>query len=71
MKKIEVEARSVGKPTSPSLVPFADHTGIPSSPEAMGRMTREHVFKCTGISVGMDIANTMTQGKLANHTAKR
>ncbi|SER20882.1 MULTISPECIES: Y-family DNA polymerase [Pseudomonas] len=50
---------------------WADLTGIPGSPEAMGRVIKEQVFKCTGIPVGVGIATTKTLAKLANHAAKR
>jgi DNA polymerase V len=49
---------------------FADLRGVPR-PEELGRKIRNQVFRCTGIPVGVGIANTKTLAKLANHTAKR
>jgi DNA polymerase V len=50
---------------------FADLTGIPGDLTALGRSIRSTVFRCTGIPVGVGIAQTKTLAKLANHTAKR
>lgn len=49
---------------------FADLRGVPG-PEALGRNIRNQVLRCTGIPVGVGIAQTKTLAKLANHTAKR
>ncbi|WP_432780691.1 translesion error-prone DNA polymerase V subunit UmuC (plasmid) [Pseudomonas corrugata] len=49
---------------------FADLSGI-RGPEALGRVIRNQVLRCTGIPVGVGIAPTKTLAKLANHTAKR
>ena len=49
---------------------FADLTGI-GELDALGRQIRARVLRCTGIPVGVGIANTKTLAKLANHTAKR
>ena len=49
---------------------FADLTGI-GGLDALGRQIRAQVLRCTGIPVGVGIANTKTLAKLANHTAKR
>ncbi|QVN05635.1 translesion error-prone DNA polymerase V subunit UmuC [Pseudomonas rhodesiae] len=49
---------------------FADLTGI-GDLDVLGRHIRSQVLRCTGIPVGVGIANTKTLAKLANHTAKR
>ena len=49
---------------------FADLTGVDGL-DALGRQIRARVLRCTGIPVGVGIANTKTLAKLANHTAKR
>jgi DNA polymerase V len=49
---------------------FVDLTGI-IDVEGLGRKIRSQVLRCTGIPVGVGIANTKTLSKLANHTAKR
>lgn len=49
---------------------FTDLRGIPG-PEPLGREIRNQVLRCTGIPVGVGIAQTKTLAKLANHTAKR
>lgn len=49
---------------------FADLTGITGLDE-LGRRIRSQVLRCTGIPVGVGIAETKTLAKLANHTAKR
>ncbi len=49
---------------------FADLTGI-GDLDVLGRQIRARVLRCTGIPVGIGIANTKTLAKLANHTAKR
>ncbi len=49
---------------------FADLTGM-TELDALGRRIRSQVLRCTGIPVGVGIANTKTLAKLANHTAKR
>lgn len=49
---------------------FADLTGI-GDLDVLGRQIRAQVLRCTGIPVGVGIANTKTLAKLANHTAKR
>ena len=49
---------------------FVDLTGI-GGLDALGRQIRLQVLRCTGIPVGVGIANTKTLAKLANHTAKR
>lgn len=49
---------------------FADLTGI-GGLDALGRQIRAQVLRCTGIPVGVGIAQTKTLAKLANHTAKR
>jgi DNA polymerase V len=49
---------------------FADLTGMPDL-TVLGRSIRSTVFRCTGIPVGVGIAQTKTLAKLANHTAKR
>ncbi|WP_434677098.1 translesion error-prone DNA polymerase V subunit UmuC [Pseudomonas sp. R1-18] len=50
---------------------FADLTGMPGDLTVLGRSIRSTVFRCTGIPVGVGIAQTKTLAKLANHTAKR
>ncbi|QHD01055.1 DNA polymerase V subunit UmuC [Pseudomonas sp. S04] len=49
---------------------FADLTGIDDL-DVLGRQIRSQVLRCTGIPVGVGIAQTKTLAKLANHTAKR
>ncbi|CAH0318949.1 DNA polymerase IV 1 [Pseudomonas koreensis] len=49
---------------------FADLAGI-NDLDGLGRKIRSQVLRCTGIPVGVGIANTKTLAKLANHTAKR
>jgi DNA polymerase V len=49
---------------------FADLTGI-GDLDGLGRRIRSQVLRCTGIPVGVGIAQTKTLAKLANHTAKR
>ncbi|CAM3171901.1 DNA polymerase V subunit UmuC [Pseudomonas floridensis] len=49
---------------------FADLGGI-REPDALGRVIRNQILRCTGIPVGVGIARTKTLAKLANHTAKR
>lgn len=49
---------------------FADLAGI-NDLDGIGRKIRSQVLRCTGIPVGVGIANTKTLAKLANHTAKR
>jgi DNA polymerase V len=49
---------------------FAELTGIVDL-DVLGRHIRSQVLRCTGIPVGVGIANTKTLAKLANHTAKR
>ncbi|WDG40865.1 translesion error-prone DNA polymerase V subunit UmuC [Pseudomonas synxantha] len=49
---------------------FADLTGVDGL-DALGRQIRARILRCTGIPVGVGIANTKTLAKLANHTAKR
>ncbi|MDA7088731.1 Y-family DNA polymerase [Pseudomonas sp. SA3-5] len=50
---------------------FADLTGMPGSLEALGREMRARVLRCTGIPVGVGIAQTKTLAKLANRAAKQ
>ena len=50
---------------------FADLTGMPGSLEALGREMRARVLRCTGIPVGVGIAQTKTLAKLANRASKR
>ncbi len=50
---------------------FADLTGMPGSLEALGREMRVRVLRCTGIPVGVGIAQTKTLAKLANRASKR
>lgn len=49
---------------------FADLTGMPGSLERLGREMRARVLRCTGIPVGVGIAQTKTLAKLANRAAK-
>lgn len=49
---------------------FADLSGI-GDLDVLGRHIRAQVLRCTGIPVGVGIADTKTLAKLANHTAKR
>ncbi len=49
---------------------FADLTGMPGSLEMLGREMRARVLRCTGIPVGVGIAQTKTLAKLANRAAK-
>ncbi|PNG40868.1 DNA polymerase V subunit UmuC [Pseudomonas asplenii] len=49
---------------------FVGLTGIHDL-DGLGRRIRCQVLRCTGIPVGVGIANTKTLAKLANHTAKR
>jgi len=49
---------------------FVDLTGI-AGLDPLGRQIRAQVLRCTGIPVGVGIAQTKTLTKLANHTAKR
>jgi DNA polymerase V len=49
---------------------FVDLSGIEHL-DPLGRQIRAQVLRCTGIPVGVGIANTKTLAKLANHTAKR
>lgn len=49
---------------------FADLTGMPGSLEALGREMRVRVLRCTGIPVGVGIAQTKTLAKLANRASK-
>lgn len=49
---------------------FADLTGMPGSLEMLGREMRARVLRCTGIPVGVGIAQTKTLSKLANRAAK-
>ncbi|MNF60460.1 DNA polymerase IV [compost metagenome] len=49
---------------------FADLTGMPGSLERLGREMRARVLRCTGIPVGVGIAQTKTLAKLANRASK-
>ena len=49
---------------------FADLTGMPGSLDRLGREMRARVLRCTGIPVGVGIAQTKTLAKLANRAAK-
>jgi len=49
---------------------FADLSGMPGSLERLGREMRARVLRCTGIPVGVGIAQTKTLAKLANRAAK-
>lgn len=49
---------------------FADLTGMPGSLEKLGREMRARVLRCTGIPVGVGIAQTKTLAKLANRASK-
>lgn len=50
---------------------FADLTGMLGSLETLGREMRARVLRCTGIPVGVGIAQTKTLAKLANRAAKQ
>lgn len=50
---------------------FADLSGMPGSLERLGREMRARVLRCTGIPVGVGIAQTKTLAKLANRAAKQ
>ncbi|MDP2244734.1 Y-family DNA polymerase [Pseudomonas sp.] len=50
---------------------FADLTGMPGSLETLGREIRARVLRCTGIPVGVGIAQTKTLAKLANRASKQ
>ena len=49
---------------------FADLTGVPQL-EAFGRQIRDHIYRCTRLTVGVGIAPTKTLAKLANFAAKK
>ena len=50
---------------------FADLAGMPGSLETLGREMRARVLRCTGIPVGVGVAQTKTLAKLANRASKR